>query len=83
MAGKLQDFGELGLEAPAEITRVIERCVAKDPDKRYQSAQLLLHDLKDPAEAARRRHRTLRIAAWGLAALLAVAAGVAATRWLR
>src|SRR5207237_8804406 len=72
--------------APPALDRVVRTCLAKDPDDRFQTA----HDVKValqwireerssgamPAPVVRRRAARERIA-WTLAALIAVAAGVA------
>jgi serine/threonine protein kinase len=36
--------------APAAVNRIVERCVAKDPDDRWQTARDLVHELKWVAE---------------------------------
>ncbi|MGD8329875.1 MAG: protein kinase, partial [Acidobacteriota bacterium] len=41
-----QPVGELNPELPADLERVIKKCLAKDRDKRYQNASDVLVDLK-------------------------------------
>jgi serine/threonine-protein kinase len=36
--------------APAVVSRIVERCLAKDPDDRWQTARDLVHELKWVAE---------------------------------
>ncbi|MGZ5477020.1 MAG: protein kinase domain-containing protein, partial [Thermoanaerobaculia bacterium] len=64
---------------PAAFRRIVRRCLAKDPDERYQSMKDVAHDLRDatreiaPAPPARRR-------AWiapAIVALILILAGVA------
>ncbi len=86
-------LAELNPRLPREFTRIVRRCLAKDPDERYQSAKDLRLDLEDlrqelsssdqtpaegPAPGAPRRRR-LAAAAVGL--VLAGSAGAAAA-WL-
>ncbi len=57
-------------ECPAELARIVERCLAKDPAQRYLASNDLLHDLE---ELAHRR----RIGDGGLAAQRAASAPTA------
>ncbi len=41
-----REFGDVGIDAPAELQEVIRRCLRKDPDQRYQS----MRDVKDSLE---------------------------------
>ena len=83
-----EPLAELCPEAPLELVRIVERCLAKDPADRYASTQDLARDLRDlrgtsssrtsgatlaRARLARRRTRT-----WvaGLVVCLAVAVGL-------
>ena len=43
---------ELNRELPSDLARVVRRCLAKDPDRRYQSAKDLRNDLDDIGESA-------------------------------
>jgi len=73
---------------PLAVRLVIERCLAKNPDERYQHAG----DVRDLLDSIAHRNawpvvgrllvstRWRRLAAWGAAAGLIVAAGVAAPR---
>ena len=40
-------LAELNPRLPREFTRIVRRCLAKDPDERYQSAKDLRLDLED------------------------------------
>ncbi|HEX9734441.1 MAG TPA: tetratricopeptide repeat protein [Thermoanaerobaculia bacterium] len=73
MYGKVKNLEALGLQAPPEIVRVIERCVESDPARRYQTADELLEDLAEPGR--RRRGPSARAVVWAAVALLAVGAG--------
>ncbi len=73
---------------PQEFSRIVLKCLAKEPDRRYQDAGELLADLrliglesadaeKIPAEepsSALRRFRSKRPKGWGIAAAVVVAA---------
>jgi Tol biopolymer transport system component len=76
---------QVRLDLPADVDRIVRRCLAKDPSRRYQSALDLRNDLEDlqaqltgppaPAMAARPARATRR---WiWLAAAAAVAAAAA------
>jgi WD40 repeat protein len=76
---------ELQPLTPKAIDRVVQTCLEKDPDKRWQSTREVKHALewialeapKPPPPAGRRSNRQLRV--WqGAAAVLAAAAVVAA-----
>jgi eukaryotic-like serine/threonine-protein kinase len=69
--------------APATLEHVIQRCLAKDPDQRWQSARDVAEELKwiresashTPALAARKTREKL---AWSAAVLALLAAGAVA-----
>jgi len=69
-------------EVPAALRHVVRRCLAKDPQERFQSAHELLLRLDEIAEdtgaTAVRRSRWLRRAGLAGAFALAIAGGVAA-----
>jgi eukaryotic-like serine/threonine-protein kinase len=86
-------LAELNPRLPREFTRIVRRCLAKDPDERYQSAKDLRLDLEDlrqelssneqtPAQVAAtsRPRRLQRRLLTGLAALAALA--IAVVPWL-
>jgi TolB-like protein len=63
---------------PAELSAIVERCLAKDPQKRFDSTQELAAELKTVPEASpawRARRRVLWAAAGLLAAVLAFVFG--------
>jgi eukaryotic-like serine/threonine-protein kinase len=71
--------------APAELQRIVSKCLAKDPDERYQSAKELAIDLRawtrGSAQAdVRVRRRRWLVAAAAIALALALAGWLAATR---
>jgi eukaryotic-like serine/threonine-protein kinase len=86
-------LAELNPRVPREFTRIVRRCLAKDPDERYQSAKDLRLDLEDlrqdlssseqtPAESPGRVGGSRRRLA-GIAAGLVLAAAAGATAaWL-
>lgn len=62
---------------PSGFVRIVERCLAKDPDARYQSAKDLCHDLDTlaaygEARVTYRGHRTWKIAAFASVGALAL-----------
>ncbi len=70
---------------PREVDRVVRRCLAKEPLRRYQTARDLINDLEEIQQGLDSRHSTQasprwrlkgRSVAW-LAAVLLVAIGVA------
>jgi Tol biopolymer transport system component len=85
---------ELRPEIPAELTRVISRCLRKDPARRFQHAadlKVALEELKEesdsgrlapPASATRSSARRTWIGA-GVAAIVVLAAGIGALRMFR
>jgi Tol biopolymer transport system component len=78
-------IGELQPMAPPALERVVKRCLAKDPDDRWQTARDLMLELQwirdagsqagVPAPVSAKRKSRERVA-WSMVALLAVAAAV-------
>ena len=75
---------------PADLDRLIRKCLAKDPDARWQSASDVADELRWIAGGKASRaagpqvsgqRRTARWAAIAIALLLAVAAGASIWRW--
>jgi hypothetical protein len=89
--GRYEPLGGLAIDAPRWLLNVIERCLVKDPEFRYQDGAALAHALRDGASSAsavastwtgirwRPRARSVVYWLWGLALLLvlAIAAAVA------
>ena len=87
-------LAELNPRLPREFTRIVRRCLAKDPDERYQSAKDLRLDLEDlrqelgsseqsRAAAEGEGHRVASIRRWAPVAGLVVLAGSLGTAaWL-
>jgi Tol biopolymer transport system component/tRNA A-37 threonylcarbamoyl transferase component Bud32 len=69
----------VGEAAPAALDRVLKKCLAKDPEQRWQSARDVKHALEcfqEPAVVALRSRNRRELAGYGLA--LCLAAGLAA-----
>ena len=75
---------------PADLDRLVRKCLAKDPDARWQSASDVADELRWIASGETSRaagpqvsgqRRTARWAAAALALLVAVAAGASIWRW--
>ena len=56
------DPRKINFQIPEEVSRIILKCLQKNPDKRYQNSSLLLNDLK---EAEKKVPKTDRIRAEG------------------
>ena len=75
--------------SPPALERVVRMCLAKDPDKRWQSAQDVGAELAwalgpdAPGKQGAPRHRRLEKIAWGLALVAAFVAGAALSGILR
>ena len=66
---------KLNPDVPTPLARIIARSLEKDPDRRYSSADDLLHALEDVSlSGAHRARGASATRAWGLAALLTVGA---------
>ncbi len=80
------DWSKLPATTPPNVTRVLRRCLEKDPTRRLRhigDAQLELEDAREPRVAAVVRLAPLwsRVLPWSVAGLLAIAAAAAvATR---
>src|SRR5208282_4177684 len=86
------DLLEIDRQIPPAASLVVQHCVEKRPEDRFQSARDLLFDLTlltnnlhssgiaIPAAESARPYR--RRALWGTAACIAVAAGIAILVWL-
>jgi Tol biopolymer transport system component len=81
------------MAAPAELRRIVAKCLAKDPNDRYQSLKETAIDLRGllrqlesgsvaaPAAPRPSSSSSRRVALWAAAAVLALAAGAAAWVW--
>ena len=77
--------------APPDLQRIVRKCLAKDPDERYQSMKELAIDLRDlrrqldsgPVVAAAPPPRPSKAAPVGLAVVLLLILGAAAVVWWR
>jgi eukaryotic-like serine/threonine-protein kinase len=77
---------EVNPKIPPDLDRVIRRCLAKDPSRRYQDALDLRNDLEDIARAGSAAQRGAftgrRLTAWlAVTATLAIAGAAAALLW--
>ena len=65
-------------DVPADVVRIVDRCLEKDPVRRYRSAGELLDDLQRlaPARAAERSSTTPRYLAVAAVVALAVVIGI-------
>ena len=80
---------ELAPATPPALDRIVKRCLAKDPDDRWQSARDLLFELKWIAESGGQTARTTAAAsgrgreklAWIIAATLSVVLFAAVIGW--
>jgi len=73
--------------APRDLDRVVRRCLAKDPEERWQSARDLLLDLKtlaeeQPISKAEARSERAPGPLWTVATLIALLAGALGGFWL-
>jgi Tol biopolymer transport system component len=84
---------ELVADVPKELERIIQRCLRKEPGRRFQhmgDVKVELQELKEESDsqasapagaaAAKRRSRRRRVA-WAMAGLLILAAATALTLW--
>jgi hypothetical protein len=78
-------ISELKPDLPRELTRVVHRCLAKDPERRYQSAldlrndlEEIRHELESGGETARGQALSGRRSPWRLG----IAAGHARALWI-
>ena len=60
-------LGELNPALPRELGRYVKRCLAKDPDDRYQSATDLRNDIEDLRQSAVSENLAARSGAAGVA----------------
>ena len=92
VSGTPRPMGELIPMAPPALEHVVRRCLAKDPDDRWQSASDIASELRWISEAGSRageaaplavRRRSRLRAAWALHAATAAAAALATVALLR
>ncbi|MCU0233950.1 MAG: protein kinase [Thermoanaerobaculales bacterium] len=76
-------LSETGVPLPPSLVRITDRCLARDPDERFQSAADLAYSLRHLAapSAVRGRRRGSRTVARAAGALLAIAA-LAVSAWI-
>jgi len=86
VAGTPQPISIVQPSAPPLLQHVIEKCLEKDPDARWQSAHDVAEELKWIAKELERgviAHRKKRPVHWSIAAAFAVIAIAATALWLR
>ncbi len=87
MTGKNRNLEDLGIEVSPDLEAVIDRCIAKDPEDRYQDTDALDTDLQNLGQKRPRRRlrrRTLRLASQAAAVLVLAAVGAwSLDRWVR
>lgn len=66
-------------DAPAEIDRIVRRCLAKDPDRRYQSIREIAIEIRQILDGENVAARPKRKRRWLAAVLLMIAALVLVT----
>jgi serine/threonine-protein kinase len=72
----------LNLSVPRTLDELIVRCLAKNPDERWRTADELLHELKRVAESsARTRIRSREVRRWIAAMLITGTAALGAWLW--
>src|SRR6267154_2331688 len=82
-------IGQLQPLSPPALERVVKKCLAKDPDDRWQSASDLASELKWMAETGPQtapsaaKHSQWKRATWLLAAVAAVAIAIAGIAWFK
>ena len=81
---------ELNPTAPSDLQRIVRRCLAKDPDERYQSIKDVAIELKEVRRGLKsidttvaRRRTTTKLIMAGLLLALAVVGVVTVTSYLR
>lgn len=77
VSGRARSLSSVDVDAPGWLQAVIDRCLARDPEDRYENARELLADLQ--AHRARRAAGSVRAA--GIGAALVVLAAIAAGGW--
>jgi serine/threonine-protein kinase len=86
MSSQPRLLSEIQPMSPPLLDRIVQRCLAKDPEERWQSASDLMKDLKwivdgaelDDAASFQKRPKRSRAIPWAVAVLTAVVAGALA-----
>jgi serine/threonine protein kinase/tetratricopeptide (TPR) repeat protein len=86
LAGPPPSLFQVRPEAPRSLDRIVDRCLAADPEERWQTSRDLLSELRWVAEEREggwpNRRRTI-VTIFGIAATALLAAVVASTTWPR
>jgi TolB-like protein/predicted Ser/Thr protein kinase/thioredoxin-like negative regulator of GroEL len=79
LSGPPPPVSQVRTDAPRSLDRIVDRCLASDPDERWQTARDLLSEVRWVAERRpgrrRTRRRRLMVAMVGAAAAVALAIG--------
>ena len=89
LSSEPKPLAELAPLTPPSLDRVVGRCLAKNPDDRWQSASDLAFELRTLAETSRPFRdarlylvRGNRVLGWSIAVLVGTAVGAAGALWL-
>ena len=70
IAGEPEPISKLNDDAPDQLLAIVERCLAKEPDKRYDATKELAAELENVPDTMSLSRRTRRRVLWMATAIL-------------